>query len=242
MRSKTEIVEGKTGAFQILIHEIPYRVNKATLLEKIAELVRATKIEGIKDVRDESDKDGVRDVVDLKKEASANKILNQLFSYTQLQETFHLNMLALVDGIEPRVLNLKTVLEKYIEHRQVVVKKRTEFELKKAKERAHILEGLTKALDNIDQVINTIRKSETKEEAKENLIKKFKLTEIQTDAILEMRLQTLAGLERKKIEDELKEKRNLIKELEGILQSGKKILSIIKKEVQEMKEKYGDER
>ncbi len=242
MRAKTEIVETKTGAFQILIHEIPYRVNKATLLEKVAELVRDKKIEGIRDVRDESDKDGVRIVVDLKKDALANKILNQLFSYTQLQETFHMNMLALVDGIEPHVLNLKTVLEKYLEHRQIVIRRRTEFELKKAKERAHILEGLKKALDHIDEVINTIRKSPTKEEAKANLIKKFKLTEIQADAILEMRLQTLAGLERKKIDDELKEKKLLIEELEGILQSKKKILGIIKKEVEDMKERFGDER
>jgi DNA gyrase subunit A len=242
MRGKTEIVETKTGAYQILIYEIPYRVNKATMLEKIAELVRDKKIEGIKDVRDESDKDGVRIVVDLKKEALPNKILNQLFSYTQLQETFHMNMLALVDGIEPHVLNLKTVLEKYLDHRQVVVRKRTEFELKKAKERAHILEGLKKALDHIDEIISTIRKSPTKEEAKVNLIKKFKLTDIQADAILEMRLQTLAGLERKKIDDELKEKKNLIEELEGILQSKKKILSIIKKEVEDMKDRFGDER
>ena len=242
MRGKTEIIETKTGAFQIIINEIPYRVNKATMLEKIAELVRDKKIEGIKDVRDESDKDGVRVVIDLKKEALANKILNQLFSYTQLQETFHMNMLALVDGIEPHVMNLKTVLEKYVEHRQVVVRRRTEFELKKAKERAHILEGLKKALDHIDQVINTIKKSPTKEEAKANLIKKFKFTEIQADAILEMRLQTLAGLERKKIDDELKEKKNLIAELEDILKSAKKILGIIKKEVEELKAKYGDER
>ena len=242
MRAKTEIVETKTGAYQILIHEIPYRVNKASLLEKIAQLVGEKKIEGIKDVRDESDKDGVRIAIDLKKDALANKILNQLFSYTQLQETFHLNMLSLVDGIEPHVLNLKTVLEKYLEHRQIVVRRRTAFELKKAKEREHILEGLKKALDNIDEIINIIRKSPTKEEAKVNLMKKFKLTEIQTDAILEMRLQTLAGLERKKIEDELKEKKLLIAELEGILQSAKKILGIIKKEVLDLKERFGDER
>lgn len=242
MRAKTEILETKTGSFQILVHEIPYRVNKATLLEKIALLVGEKKIEGIKDVRDESDKDGVRIVIDLKKDALANKILNQLFSFTQLQETFHMNMLALVDGIEPHVLNLKTVLEKYLEHRQVVVRKRTEYELKKAKERAHILEGLKKALDHIDEIINTIKKSPTKEEAKANLIKKFKFTEIQADAILEMRLQTLAGLERKKIDEELKEKKALIAELEDILKSTKKILGIIKKEVLELKEKFGDER
>lgn len=242
MRAKTEITETKSGAFQILVHEIPYRVNKATLLQKIADLVRDKKLEGIKDIRDESDKDGVRIVVDLKKDALANKILNQLFSYTQLQETFHLNMLSLVDGIEPHVLNLKTILEKYLEHRQVVVRRRTEFELKKAKEREHILEGLKKALDHIDQIISTIKKSATREEAHENLIKKFKLTDIQATAILEMRLQTLAGLERKKIEDELKEKRTLIEQLENILKSGKKILDIIKKEVLELKAKFGDER
>ena len=242
MRAKTEITETKTGAFQILVHEIPYRVNKATLLQKIADLVRDKKIEGIKDVRDESDKDGVRVVIDLKKDALANKILNQLFSYTQLQETFHMNMLALVDGIEPHILNLKTVLEKYLEHRQVIIRRRTEFELKKAKERAHILEGLKKALDHIDQIISTIKKSPTKEEAHKNLIKKFKLTDIQSQAILEMRLQTLSGLERKKIDDELKEKKNLIAELEDILKSSKKIFGIIKKEVLELKEKFGDER
>ncbi len=242
MRGKTDIIETKSGTYQIIINEIPYRVNKAVMLEKIADLVKDKKIEGIKDVRDESDKDGVRIVVDLKKESLPNKILNQLFSYTQLQETFHMNMLALVDGIEPHVLNLKTVLEKYLEHRQIVIRRRTEYELRKAKERAHILEGLSKALDHIDEVINTIRKSATKEDAKVNLIKKFKLTEIQADAILEMRLQTLAGLERKKIEDELKEKKLLIAELEGILQSKKKILGIIKKEVEDMKSRFGDER
>lgn len=242
MRGKTEIIETKTGSYQIIVNEIPFRVNKATLLERIADLVRDKKLEGIKDVRDESDKDGVRIVIDLKKEALANKILNQLFSYTQLQESFHVNMLALVDGIEPHVLNLKTILEKYIEHRQIVVRRRTEFELKKALERAHILEGLKKALDHIDEVIQTIKKSPTKEEAFHNLIKKFKLSEIQTQAILEMRLQTLAGLERKKIEDELEEKRKLIAELESILNSPKRILGIIKKEIDELKEKYGDER
>ncbi len=242
MRGKTEIIETKSGSYQIIINEIPYRVNKATLLEKMADLVKDKKIEGIKDIRDESDKDGVRVVIDLKKEALANKILNQLFSYTQLQETFHMNMLALVDGIEPHVLNLKTVLEKYLEHRQLIVKKRTEFELKKAKEREHILEGLKKALDHIDQIISVIKKSPTKEEAQLNLIKKFKFTEIQAQAILEMRLQTLAGLERKKVDDELKEKRALIAELEDILKSSKKILGIIKREIVELKEKFGDER
>jgi DNA gyrase subunit A len=242
MRARTEIVETKSGTFQILITEIPYRVNKATLLQKFADLVKEKRVEGIKDLRDESDKDGVRIVIDLKKDALANKILNQLFKYSQLQETFHLNTLALVDGIEPTTMNLHTILEKFIEHRQIVIRRRTEYELRKAKERAHILEGLTKALDHIDEIIATIKKSPTKEEAFHNLIKKFKLSEVQTQAILEMRLQTLAGLERKKIEDELEEKRKLIAELEGILGSTKKILSIIKKETEEMKDRYGDQR
>jgi DNA gyrase subunit A len=242
MRAKTEIVEAKNGTYQIIINEIPYRVNKATLLQKFADLVRDKKVEGIRDLRDESDKDGVRIVVDLKKDALPNKILNQLFSYSQLQETFHMNMLALVDGIEPTVLNLHSVLQKYLEHRQIVIRRRTEFELQKAKDRAHILEGLSKALDHIDEVIQVIKKSPTKEEAFTNLIKKFKLSEIQTRAILDMRLQTLAGLERKKIEDELEEKRKLIAELEDILKSPKKIFGIIKKEVVELREKFGDER
>ena len=242
VRGKTEITESKTGGYRIIINEIPYRVNKATLLERIADLVRDKKIEGIRDVRDESDKDGVRIVVDLKKEALANKILNQLFSYTQLQDTYHLNMLALVDGLEPHVLNLKTVLEEFIKHRQIVIRRRTEYELKKAKERAHILEGLSKALNHIDEVISTIKKSPTKEEAHANLIKKFKLSELQANAILEMRLQTLAGLERKKIEDELEEKRKLIAKLEDLLAHPKKILSIVREETIEMRGRYGDER
>lgn len=242
MRGRTEIEETKTGAQRILITEIPYQVNKATMLQRIADLVRDKKLEGIKDVRDESDKDGVRVVIDLKKEALANKILNQLFSYTQLQETFHMNTLALIDGIEPQVLNIKTILENYIEHRQTVVRRRTEFELKKAKDREHILEGLTTALDHIEEVIKIIRGSDDRYDAQAKLMKKFKLSEIQTNAILDMRLQTLAGLERKKIEDELKEKRKLIAELEAILASKKKILGIIKTEVTELRDKYGDER
>ncbi len=241
-RGKTEIEEMNNGSYRILINEIPYRVNKATLLEKIALLVQEKKIEGIKDVRDESDKDGVRVVIELKKGALANKILNQLYKFTQLQDTFHMNTLALVDGIEPHVLNLKTILEKYIEHRQIVVRRRTEFELRKAQERAHVLEGLKIALDNIDAVIKTIRASKDRLEAHANLIKKFKLTDIQTNAILDMRLQTLAGLERKKIEDELAEKLKLIAELESILKSTKKILGIIKDEVTELRDKFGDER
>lgn len=242
MRGKTEIEETKTGSHRILITEVPYQTNKATMLQRIADLVRDKKLEGIKDVRDESDKDGVRIVIDLKKEGLPNKILNQLFSYTQLQETFHMNTLALVDGLEPQVLNIKSILEQYITHRQTVVRRRTEFELRKAKEREHILEGLKTALDHIDEVIKIIRGSDDRQDAQNKLIKKFKLSEIQTNAILDMRLQTLAGLERKKIEDELKEKKKLIGELEGILSSVKKILGIIKGEVSELRDKYGDER
>lgn len=242
VRGKTDIEETKTGAFRIVITEVPYRVNKASLLERMADLVRDKKLEGIKDIRDESDKDGVRIVVELKKEALANKILNQLFSYTQLQDTYHLNMTSLVDGLEPHVLNLKTMLEEFIKHRQVVVRRRTEYDLRKAKERAHILEGLKIALNHIDEIINTIRKSPTKEEAHANLMKKFKLSELQATAILEIRLQTLAGLERKKIEDELAEKRKLIAKLEDILAHPKKILGIVKDETIEMRDRYGDER
>lgn len=242
MRGRTEIEETKTGSSRILITEIPYQVNKATMLQRIADLVRDKKLEGIKDVRDESDKDGVRIVIDLKKEALANKILNQLFSYTQLQETFHMNTLALEEGIQPQVMNLKTILENYLKHRTTVVRRRTAFELQRAKDRAHILEGLKTALDHIEEVIKIIRGSSDRHEAQAKLIKKFKLTEIQTNAILDMRLQTLAGLERKKIEDELKEKLKLIAELEGILSSAKKILAIIKTEIGEIKDKFGDER
>jgi len=243
IRAKTDIQEDKTGKFNIIVTEVPYQVNKAVLLEKIAALVQEKKIEGIRDLRDESsNKDGVRVVIELKKDAYPKKILNKLYKLTDLQTTFHVNMLALIDGIQPRVLNLKTVLEEFIKHRQEVIRRRTEFDLEKAKERAHILEGLKKALDKIDAVINTIRKSKDKEEAKVNLMKKFKFTDRQTVAILEMKLQQLANLERKKIEDELKEKKKLIDELEAILQSPKKILGIIKKEVSEIKEKYANER
>src|SRR6185295_15762688 len=168
MRARTEITEEK-GQHKIIINEIPYRVNKATLLEQFAELVKDKRIEGIKDLRDESDKDGVRIMIELKKEGSPNKILNQLFKYSSLQETFHMNMLALVDGLEPQVLNLKNILEYYIKHRQEIITRRTQYDLQKAKDRAHILEGLSKALDHIDQVISTIRKSETTEEAHANL-------------------------------------------------------------------------
>ncbi len=241
-RSKADVVETKTKNFQIIVSEITYLTNKAALISKIAESVKDGRLQGIKDLRDESNKDGVRIVIELKKDAYPQKVLNKLYSTTDLQKNFNVNMLALVDGIEPQILNLKSILEHYIRHRNNVVTRRMQFDLTKAKERAHILEGLKKALDNIDRVINTIKKSATREAAHKNLMKKFKFTDAQTNAILEMRLQTLAGLERKKIEDELKEKKKLIAELETLLKSKKKILDVIKKELLEIKEKYGDDR
>ncbi len=240
-RARTEIIETKSGGYQILITEIPYQVNKSSLLQKFAELVRDKKVDGIKDIRDESDAN-IRIVIDLKREALPSKVLNQLFKFTQLQETFHLNMLSLVEGIDPVMMNLATIIENYVAHRQIVVRRRTEFDLNKAKARAHILEGLKIALDHIDEVIAVIKKSPTKEEAFTNLMKKFGLSELQTRAILDMRLQTLAGLERKKIEDELNELRVLIAKLEDILKSPKKILGIVRTETLTMKEKFGDER
>ncbi len=242
MRAKAEILESKAGQFSIIVTEVTYQTNKATLIEKIANLVKDKKIQGIKALRDESNKDGVRIVIELKKEAYPQKLLNKLYSLTDLQKNFNVNMLALVDGIEPRILNLKEIFEHYIIHRKEVVRRYTQFDLDKAIERAHILEGLKKALDHIDEVIKTIRASKTRELAHQNLMKKFKFTDIQTTAILEMRLQTLAGLEREKIEDELKEKLALIKKLEAILKSEKKILSIVKNDLLELTEKYGDPR
>lgn len=241
-RAKADIEEIKQGAFRIVVSEMTYMTNKADMLEKIANLVREGKIQGIKDLRDESDKDGVRVVVELKKDAYPQKVLNKLYKLTDLQKNFNVNMLALVDGIEPQVLNLKTIFEQFIAHRRQVVERRTRFDLAKAKARAHILEGLKKALDHIDAIINTIKKSKDKEVAHKNLCKNFKLSDLQATAILEMRLQTLSGLERKKIEDELKEKKKLIAYLEGLLKSAKKILGVVKDELLEIKEKYGDER
>ncbi|MSU75104.1 MAG: DNA gyrase subunit A [Candidatus Magasanikbacteria bacterium] len=242
MRAKTEIEEAKNGLFRIVVTEMTYQVNKSELIEKIATLVQDKKIEGIRDIRDESNKDGVRVVVELKKDSYPKKILNQLFNHTDLQTTFHYNMLALVDGIQPRVLNLKNILEEFIKHRQVVIRRRTEFDLNKAQDRAHILEGLKMALDKIDLVIKTIRASRDKEEAKVNLMSKFKFTDRQTTAILEMRLQQLANLEAQKIEDELKEKKLLMKELESILASEPKILGIVKTEIKALKAKFGNDR
>ncbi len=242
LRGRAEILERKNGSFSIEITEIPYQVNKATLVEKIAFLIRNKKIIGIKDLRDESDKEGVRVVIDLKKDAYPKKILNSLFKNTQLQVTFHVNMLALVDGIQPKVLTLKMVFEEFIKHRQEVIKRRTQFELDKARARAHILEGLMIALNNIDAVIKIIKASKDKETAKINLMKSFKLSEIQAIAILEMRLQNLANLEKLKIENELKEKMKFIGELEAILKSVKVMLGIVKSEITELVEKFGDER
>lgn len=242
MRGQAEIVENKGGDFQIVITEVPYQVNKSSLVEKIADLVKDKKLEGIKNLRDESDKDGVRVVLDLKKDAYPKKILNFLYKNTQLQGTFHVNMLALVDGLQPRVLTLKMVLEEYIKHREEVVRRRTQYDLDKALDRAHILEGLMIALENIDAVIALIKASKDKEVAKAGLMKKFKLSERQAIAILEMRLQSLANLEQQKIEDELKEKKALIKELESILASVAKMRKIIKEELDALVEKFGDER
>ncbi len=242
VRAKAEIVENKKGDFSIIVTEIPYQVNKANLLMKIAQLVRDKKIEGIRDLRDESAKGDIRIVIELKKDAYPKKVLNRLYQTTQLQETFHYNMLALVDGIQPRVLNLKMILEEFLKHRREVVRRRTEFDLARARERAHILEGLRIAILKIDQVIDTIKKSKDKEEARGNLMKKFKLSEPQSVAILEMRLQQLANLERLKVEQEYEEKMKLIAELEAILASEKRMLGVIAKEVEELKNKYGDVR
>ena len=242
VRGVAEIVEGAKGRHQIVISEIPYALNKESLVIKIADLVKEKKISGISDLRDESARGSVRIVIDLKKDAYPKKLLNQLYKLTPLQTSFHYNMMALIDGIQPRVLGLQDILSEHIKHRQQVVRRRTEFELRKAKDRAHVLEGLKIALDNIDEVINTIRASQTTEEAQANLIKKFALSEIQAKAILAMQLRTLAGLERKKIEDELAELMKLIAELEAILADEKKILGIIKDEMKQLKKQYGDER
>ncbi len=242
MRAKVEIVEDKKGQFQIITTELPYQVNKSSLIEKIAGLVRDKKIEGIRDLRDESDKDGIRIVIELKKDAYPKKILNQLYKFSDLQTSFHVNLLALVDGIQPRVLTLKNILEEYIKHRQEVITRRTQYELDRAKDRAHILEGLAMALEDIDKIIATIKKSKDRVDAKLNLIKKFKLSERQALAILEMKLQQLANLERLRVEEELKEKLKLIKELTALLKSKVKILQIIKDELQEIKDKHGDGR
>lgn len=241
VRAVAEIEETKKGRHQIVVSEIPYGVNKASLVEKIGELYREKKI-ALADLRDESSRGKVRIVIELKKDAYPKKVLNQLFKMTALQTSFSYNMLALIDGIQPRILGLQEMLSEFVKHRQSVVRRRTEFELRKAKERAHILEGYKIALDHIEEVIKTIRASKTSEEAEKNLIEKFKLSEIQAKAILAMQLRRLTGLERDAIENELNELLKLIKRLEEILANEQEILNIIKTELLEMKEKYGDER
>jgi DNA gyrase subunit A len=242
IRAVTSVEETKKGRSQIIITEMPFAVNKSTLIERIAELVKDKKISAISDLRDESSRGSVRVVIELKKDAYPKKVLNQLFKMTSLQTSFHFNMLALIDGIQPRILGLHEILSEFIKHRQVVTRRRTEFELQKAKERAHILDGYKIALDHIDEVIKTIRASRTSEDAETALMEKFKLSSIQAKAILAMQLRRLTGLEREAIENELKELIDLISKLEVILADENEILRIIKEELLEMKEKYGDKR
>jgi len=243
IRGKAEVSEGeKSGKTRIIITEIPYQVLKSSLMEQLARLVQEKKLEGIRDIRDESDKEGMRIVLELQRDAFPQKVLNRLYKFTDLQKTFHMNMLALVEGIQPRVLSLSDVLGYYLDHRKEVVYRRTRHDLQKAKERAHILEGLHKCLTSIDAVIKTIKNSANRQEAQKNLQKRFKLTEIQANAILETKLSALAKLERKKIEEELKEMRARIKEYTAILKDPKKVKEVVKKELKEAKEAFGDER
>jgi DNA gyrase subunit A len=240
VRGEADITEDKKGDFSIVITSIPYRVNKQDLVMKIADLVRDKKVEGIRGLRDESTSD-IRVVVELKSGAQPQTVLNKLYKHTQLEDTFHYNMVALVDGV-PQTLSLKAILEEYVKHRAEVVKRRTEYDLRKAEEREHILLGLKKALDHIDAIIKLIRASKDVPTAHAGLMKEFKFSPIQAQAILDMRLQKLAGLERKKVEEELKEVQAFIKELQAILSSKKKMLSIVKSELMEVAEKYGDDR
>ena len=242
IRAVTNIEETKRGRSQIVVSEVPYGVNKETLMKKIADLVKEKKIVGIQALRDESARGKVRMVVELKKDAHAGKILNQLFKWTSLQTSFHYNMLALVDGIQPRILGLEDILNEYLKHRRLVVRRRTEYELRKAEERAHILAGLKIALDNIDEVIHLIRSSKDYETAKTGLMERFQLSEVQAQAILAMQLRKLTGLDRQAIENELAELLAKIAEYRAILADEQKILDIIKSELAEMKEKLGDAR
>ncbi len=242
IRGKAEIIENEKGKDQIIITEIPYMVNKSNMIIKMAELVNEKIIVGVSDIRDESDRDGIRVVIDLKKDSFPKKILNQMYKMTQLQDAFHMNMIALVGGVQPRLLPLKSIIEEYLKHRKEVIFRRTQFDLRVAEARAHILEGLKIALDHIDEVIATIRASSSKEEAHGALMAKFKLSERQAQAILEMRLQTLAGLERKKIEDEFLDKMAMIADFKDILARDERILAIIRDDLAEMKTKYGDAR
>jgi DNA gyrase subunit A len=241
MRAKTSIEEMGNGKMRIVVEELPFQVNKAKLVEKIAELVRDRKIEGITDLRDESDRKGMRVVIELRRDANPRIVLNNLFKHTALQTSFGVNMLALVDG-RPRVLNLKEALSYYLDHQVEVIRRRTRFELNKAEERAHILEGLRIALDHIDEVINLIRSSRDAQTARTGLMERFGLSEKQAQAILDMRLQRLTGLERDKIEDEYNELQKTIKELRAILADESKVLQVVKEEITEIKEKFGDAR
>jgi len=241
VRAKAHIEDLRGGRSSIIVTELPYQVGKAGLVEKIADLVRAKRLESISDLRDESDRTGMRIVIELKRGAEPNTTLNQLLKHTAMQMTFGVNMLALVNG-EPRVLSLKRILSLFIEHRREVIVRRTRYEVKRAQERSHILEGLRIALDNLDEVIATIRRSRNAETALGNLRRKFNLTEIQARAILDMQLRRLAALERKKIEDEYAELRKRIKYWKGLLGSAKKVLALIKEEMEKIKSKYGEAR
>ncbi|WP_042464282.1 DNA gyrase subunit A [Neobacillus dielmonensis] len=241
LRAKVEIEQKSNGKETILVHEIPYQVNKAKLIEKIAELARDKKIEGITDLRDESDRRGMRIVIEVRKDANANVILNNLYKLTAMQTSFGINMLALVNG-HPKVLSLKQCISHYLDHQMVVIRRRTEFELRKAEARAHILEGLRVALDNLDAVINLIRNSQTTDIAREGLMTQFNLSEKQAQAILDMRLQRLTGLEREKIEEEYQGLVKLIAELKAILADEEKVLEIIREELLEIKDRFNDER
>lgn len=241
LRAKAEIEQKENGKEVIIVRELPYQVNKAKLIEKIAELVREKKIDGITDLRDESDRSGMRIVIEVRRDVSAHVVLNNLYKQTALQTSFGINMLALVDG-QPKVLNLKQCLQHYLDHQKIVIRRRTQFELNKAEDRAHILEGLRIALDHLDEVIELIRQSATVDVAKEGLMTKFQLSEKQAQAILDMRLQRLTGLEREKIEQEYEELVKLIAHLKAILADEQKILQIIRDELLEIKEKFNDYR
>ncbi|HEM62621.1 MAG TPA: DNA topoisomerase 4 subunit A, partial [Chloroflexi bacterium] len=241
IRAKAYVEEMRGNRHRIVVSELPYQVNKARLIERIAELVRGKRIDSISDLRDESDRHGMSIVIELKRGAQPRTVLNQLFKYTQMQTTFGVNMLALVDG-QPRVLTLKRMMGHYIEHRREIITRRTRFELAKAKERAHILEGLRIALEHLDEVIATIRKSRTVDSARANLRRSFKLTEEQANAILDMQLRRLAALERKRIEDEYTEVIKRIAYLEDLLANPRKILYLIKEDLQALQKEYGDAR
>jgi len=242
IRANAFIEETNRGRYAIIVTELPYQVNKSALIEKIAELVKIGRIDGIHDLRDESDREGMRIMIELKRDAQPRKVLNNLYKHTALQSSFGVNMLALVDGVQPRVLGLRRMLQLHIEHRQEIITRRTQFELERARRRAHILEGLKIALDNLDAVIKTIRESRSSESARNNLMKNFSLTEVQATAILDMQLRRLAALERKKIEDEYKALLKEIARLEDLLAHPEKILGLIKDDLAYLKETYGDER